>query len=52
MNAPGVLAELNDYVAKRLRGDDAPAHIINLTLLPQKTSRTLPSSASGWAPEA
>jgi hydrogenase-1 operon protein HyaF len=35
MNAPGVLAELNDHVAKRLRDDDAPAHIINLTLLPQ-----------------
>jgi hydrogenase-1 operon protein HyaF len=35
MNAPGVLAELNECVAKRLRDDDAPKHIINLTLLPQ-----------------
>ena len=35
MNAPGVLAELNQCVAKRLDDDDEPTHIINLTLLPQ-----------------
>ena len=35
MNAPGVLAELNEYVAMRLSNSEAPAHIINLTLLPQ-----------------
>jgi len=35
MNAPGVLAELNQQVAKRLTDSDTPAHIINLTLLPQ-----------------
>ena len=40
MNAPGVLAELNEYVAKRRREGDAPVHIVNLTLLPQ-TERDL-----------
>lgn len=40
MNAPGVLAELNDYVAKRQRDGHAPVHIVNLTLLPQ-TERDL-----------
>ena len=35
MNAPGVLTELNEYVAKRQHAGDVPAHIINLTLLPQ-----------------
>jgi hydrogenase-1 operon protein HyaF len=36
MNAPGIIAELNDRVAARL-GKAAPpsAHVINLTLLPQ-----------------
>ncbi|MCG6941941.1 MAG: hydrogenase expression/formation protein [Thiohalocapsa sp.] len=35
MNAPGVLAELLDQVQARTGGDRLPAHVINLTLLPQ-----------------
>jgi hydrogenase-1 operon protein HyaF len=34
MNAPGVVAELNEYVARRRRGQTAP-HVLNLTLLPE-----------------
>ncbi|MGB5736607.1 MAG: hydrogenase expression/formation C-terminal domain-containing protein [Thiohalocapsa sp.] len=35
MNAPGVLAELNDQVARRRGGASDAPHIVNLTLLPQ-----------------
>ncbi|MGB5832057.1 MAG: hydrogenase expression/formation C-terminal domain-containing protein [Thiohalocapsa sp.] len=35
MNAPGVLAEVNEHVAKRTLGGDVRAQVVNLTLLPQ-----------------
>lgn len=35
MNAPGVLAEVNECTASRRRDGGAPAQIVNLTLLPQ-----------------
>lgn len=34
MNAPGVLAELNQQVVLRQHNSDAPKHIVNLSLLP------------------
>lgn len=35
MNAPGVLAELNEQVERRQRGEMGETYILNLTLLPQ-----------------
>jgi hydrogenase-1 operon protein HyaF len=35
MNAPGVLAELEEQVQLRADAPHAPAHVLNLTLLPQ-----------------